>query len=369
MSPTTEVVAYRLVARSPFHFGERGVGMEESSVVLHADTLFSALCLTLIELGQDPGVLFTNFPRYTRQEKRYGEPPFLLSSAFPFSGKVYFFQRPLIRPVGLDDTGNARLGKTLKKIKYVSRRIFEMLLNDQSLAEEIVESATKKESARIAKDLLLQDGQVLVSRSELPLLKTADDILTGNRYIWNESARPHVTVDRVSNTSQVYSVGQVRFASDSGLFLLVSYNDRQWKELFEKALHVLGDTGVGGERSNGNGQFNLEIDNKFSLKQPENAKSFTSLSIYWPTHDEVQAGILAGANYTLLNRRGWIDSPAGKNLRKWDVHVLSEGCVLAQKPVGALVDVGPLDQTGNPLIKHEVWRYGLAYPVGCHMIS
>jgi len=43
------LVAYRLIPRSPFHFGERGIGLEETSILLHSDTLFSALCMTLRE--------------------------------------------------------------------------------------------------------------------------------------------------------------------------------------------------------------------------------------------------------------------------------------------------------------------------------
>ena len=34
---------------APLHLGERGVGLEETNVIAHADTLFSALCVAYRE--------------------------------------------------------------------------------------------------------------------------------------------------------------------------------------------------------------------------------------------------------------------------------------------------------------------------------
>jgi CRISPR/Cas system CSM-associated protein Csm4 (group 5 of RAMP superfamily) len=59
-------VGYRLIAKSPFHLGERGIGLEETSLSLHADTLFSALCLTLRETGIDLSALLGQFPQAQR---------------------------------------------------------------------------------------------------------------------------------------------------------------------------------------------------------------------------------------------------------------------------------------------------------------
>jgi len=43
------IVAYHLRPRAPFHFGERGVGLEETGEVCRSDTLFGALCQTIVE--------------------------------------------------------------------------------------------------------------------------------------------------------------------------------------------------------------------------------------------------------------------------------------------------------------------------------
>ena len=50
---------FKLAPRTAFHFGQRGVGVEGTQVFCHADTLFSALCLTLRELEPDGNVALT----------------------------------------------------------------------------------------------------------------------------------------------------------------------------------------------------------------------------------------------------------------------------------------------------------------------
>ena len=39
---------------SPLHIGEIGIGLEESSLILHSDTIFNAICNALAKLyGRD----------------------------------------------------------------------------------------------------------------------------------------------------------------------------------------------------------------------------------------------------------------------------------------------------------------------------
>lgn len=372
-----ERVTYRLAARSPFHIGERGVGIEEASVMLHSDTLFSALCLTWRELGEDLGILLDRWPRVRTQPNGPpvhlpGEdpPPFRLSSAFPYAGDVYFFPRPMLRPSGLDAIGAPTLGKVLNKIRYVSRSVFEALLAGQPVSDYLLEDDPDKEGEkRLRKDVLLQGGQVWVTPEEARRLLAFEDVHTGEPRIWAEETAPRVTVDRITNRSQVYAAGRVHFASECGLFLLVEYGDTTLRPLLEKALRALGDAGVGGERSSGHGQFRLEVGGASPLAEPEpdQTDAFVTLSLYWPTQPEAQGGVLEGASYELLNRRGWLGSPDGMNLRRRGIRTLVEGSVTKEQPIGALADVKPLDPAPAKNVPHDVWRYGLAFPLRCRM--
>jgi len=351
-----KTVCYCLTARSPFHFGERGVGMEESSVILHSDTLFSALCLTLLELGEKLEPFLERFPRQRFQVGKTGDvisgdPPFRISSAFPFwasensekKERIFFFPKPFL-PLQLDSSADdLRQSKDLKKIQFVSQALFESWLAGERLD--------------FNSNPLIQGKKIWMTPEERQRI--------GVERIWVEETQPHVTVDRQTNASQVYAVGQVRFAARTGLFFLVEYQDEKWKARLEKALRALGDSGVGGERSSGKGQFKLEIVEDFSLKTPSEPNAFTTLSLYWPLEEEARAGILEGAAYGLILRRGWIGALGGMNLRRRGVRLLTEGSVFSRQPQGALADVKPLDPEEVPNVPHDVWRYGLAFSLPC----
>jgi CRISPR-associated protein Csm4 len=352
-------IGYCLNARSPFHFGERGVGMEEASVLLHSDTLFSALCLMLLETGAALDSFLQGFPRWRFEEHKPlqslpGEPPLRLSSAFPFWAKrengrvtdrLFFFPKPFLRPKLVSEGEDLKQAKAFKRVQFVSQSIFEALLAGGEAPLEA----------------LIQDGKIWLTLQEAQKI--------GVEKLWVEETRPHVAVDRMTSASQVYAVGQARFQQGAGLFFLVDYADEAWRPHIEKALRALGDSGIGGERSSGRGQFDLEILDDFHIRIPHDAGAFTSLSLFWPSQEEVRAGLLAGARYGLLLRRGWIGAPGGMNLRRRGVRLLAEGSVFPKQPMGALVDVKPLDPEEVPNVEHDVWRYGLAFSLPCQRIA
>ncbi len=372
-------VVYRLAARSPFHIGERGVGLEEASVMLHSDTLFSALCLTLRELGEDLDAFLGRLPRMYMSEGKPSQvlpgekpPPLRLSSAFPYAGDVYFFPRPMLRLRGFDEIGDPKLGKKLKKVQFVSRPIFEGMLAGQPVAGYLVEDDPERSGQkRPCEGTLLQGGRVWATPEEVEQLRAFEDRRAGRIRFWAEDTAPRVTVDRATNRSQVYAVGRVHFAPECGLFFLVEYEDLALQPRLEKALRALSDAGVGGERSSGHGQFDLGIDEAFSLAEPTpgQTNAFATLSLYWPAESEVKSEVLKEASYRLTNRRGWLGSPDGMNLRRRGVRMLTEGSVLRQPPQGALADVKPLDPDPIPNVPHDVWRYGLAFPLRCRVLD
>lgn len=357
-----ERACYQLAARSPFHFGERGVGIEEASLVLHSDTLFSALCLTLRELGQDLDKFLGQFPRLTSKGLEGGPPPLRLSSAYPYAGSVLFFPRPMLR-LNLDRDDAFRLRKRLKWIRFVSKPILEAILSYEPIRDLLLDAKDE-----VRKDVLLQGDRVWVTPDEFQGLGAFEDKRSGKIRLWEEGTVPHVRVDRVTNRSEVYSAGRVRFASGAGLFFLAEFGPKADRERFELAMRVLGDSGVGGERSSGHGQFSLECLPPLELREPQDADGYATLSLYWPQRQEVEDGILNDAHYSIVNRRGWVASPDAMNLRQLGVRMLAEGSVFSKRTEGALANVRPLDDPSLPQnVPHDVWRYGLAFPVRCRL--
>ena len=125
---------------------------------------------------------------------------------------------------------------------------------------------------------------------------------------------------------------------------------------------MLGDAGIGGERSSGYGLFTPLEPQPVALPDVEGAARWVTLSSCWPLPG--QEGILGpGAAYRLGNWRGWMESPDGRNLRRKGVHMLEPGSVLRALPDQAVYG-GLADVTPEIFKTHTVWRYGLALPVG-----
>lgn len=354
------ITVYRLCARDGplvFHLGERGVGLEESSLVLHSDTLFSAICLAWRSLGYRLGDLLAAFPGAMPESGGQGAapitPPFLLSSAFPYCGEIYFLPRPLLPMEGIND--DPAIGKTLKKIRFVSQTLFEKFIARQPVGDYLLQDGPGGKQLR--RDLILQSSTAWLADSDLT------SSLPENRVIWKDVTQPRVAISRAGSRSTPFGAGRVQFAAGCGLYFMAKFQDETWRSKVEDALALLSAEGIGGERSVGNGQFRLEVRRGFTLRQPASPNGFTSLSLVWPSKVEVQDQLLEGAQYGLVARRGWIASLDWQGTRRPNVRMLSEGSVFRRLPVGSLVDLTPSEAAGA----HPIWRCGLGFPVACQL--
>ena len=330
-----QTLVYRLKPRSPFHLGERGVGIEATEDIIHSDTLFSALCCAIAETQSSKALL--DFLDAFKQSN----PPFLLSSLFPYIGDTLFFPKPMLLPK-LD----GELMEKYRNIRFLSQKIWEAFIKGEDL--------TLKE------DHLLNRGTLWVSESEKKgLLKSLDN---KTLLFWSKSITPRVTIDRISSTSLIYHAGRVTFTPDCGLHFLVQFRDNSLRSLMEDALQYLADAGLGGERSCGYGQFKPLQPQPFSLPQGESS-TFLTLSLYSPTQQELSAGLLkSSASYEIIERRGWIYSAAYAGKYRKSLRMLAEGSVLsgsAQQIYGQLVNVTP-EIKPQP---HPIYRYGFGFPV------
>lgn len=103
------------------HVGARAVSQEEAGVHIPSDTLFSALVDIWGRIGGQPDAWIRPF--------RNDDPPFLLTSAFPFAGKVRFYPAPvdlqlLISP----DQPGATADKSLKRIRFLSEELLRRVI-------------------------------------------------------------------------------------------------------------------------------------------------------------------------------------------------------------------------------------------------
>ena len=175
-----------------------------------------------------------------------------------------------------------------------------------------------------------------------------------------------MTVDRQTAASEVYRCGRLWFARGCGLYFLVRWRHPRprWQRVLERALDVLAEAGIGGERSSGHGAFawSAEHDVLPDLPEARAGAPALTLALYHPTRAELEGGALhRAAGYELRERTGWMASPEARNLRRKSVLMLGEGSVVwaPATVLGGLADVTP----AMPLA-HRVYRYGYAWPLG-----
>jgi CRISPR-associated protein Csm4 len=329
-----------------FHFGQHGLGQEETAVHWSSDRLWAALMARLAE--QRGGAKVQRLADALREP----QPPVAFSSLMLRVGKVRFFPAPMRPPAE-----NLRQGvrpKDLKKLKWLSEEVFRQAIGGARLDDLL--SANCKHAG------------LLMTKEELDSLPRSNqpgrEKMPAER-LWAVERRPRVAVSRVERQSQIFHTGRVTFAPGAGLWLAACWWDESWKTSLTAALEDLAVSGLGGERSGGFGAATVARSEPLTL--PEAAGGpWVSLSRYLPRRDEMSALMWMQASYTIEQVGGWIDSPQDKNQRRRAVRLLSEGSVLgpvARRPPGDTVDVQP-DYDGVRPLSHPVWRCGVALAVG-----
>lgn len=366
-----ELNVYTLRPRSAFHLGEHGIGLEETASHAHSDTLFSALLAVWVQLGNGP-------KDWSSPLKE--APPFLLTSIFPFAGKVRFYPLPLadLSPLGIKVDERR---KDLRRISFVSEGIFRRIVDGQSLDGYL---PPKEGTPDLG--LLIQGGRLWLSKEEAADLP--DDIRTyrGTRgkqperplrglahmSVWKADKVPRVTVNRRTHASNIFHSGRVSFAPGCGLWFGVAWlrpderpgdGELTFRQTFELALSALADGGLGGERAAGYGAFCWQNGEVVQWTDPAPGQHYVTLSRYHPRSDETPGAFTGDSTaYSLQAVAGYLQAPGQAAQRRRRLWLVAEGsvlCAASAAPFGDLTDVRP--QVGH--FPHEIWRYGLACPV------
>jgi CRISPR-associated protein Csm4 len=196
------VVKFR--PRGPFHIGERENWREGSKIYIPSDTIFSALCHCYLLLNGEVDSLLKGFID--------GNPPFLISSAFPYWQQSYFFLVP---------KNQIPKEKELKKIQFIDLNGLQRLLCGKRLDD------------------------------------IKGEIKTIPPFPWEMEDVPRVGLSRWTNHpgENFFHFGQVTYQSDAGLFLLIDFKDSSLKRKLLATFNLLAHEGIGGDRTSGKGLF------------------------------------------------------------------------------------------------------------------
>ena len=297
---------FKLKFLSALHVDSKGSGEPEvADDFIRSDTLSAAMAISW-------SVLFPN----DADTGFFLDPPYRISSAFPYIGKVLLFPMPVWRIwKGVD----IEKRKAIKGVRWVSQEIFEKVLSGKEIDFH---------------DVVSLSCGVVLSRKEL---KANPDL--ENYQGWLQSERQRVCVDRlgVQNDGGLFFFALQFFAPESGLYLIANI-DKSRLDAFRASLAFLGDSGIGADRTSGLGHFSIREENDLKMALPEKAKGAVSLSLFNPGNDDDLKTLTHITAYGLSTRSGWITN---STLGRPPIRVFTEGSYFSGKPKGRVVEMLP----------------------------
>jgi CRISPR type III-A-associated RAMP protein Csm4 len=305
----------RLRPAGPWRVGPSGGSREITDLLYRGDALYSAVTGAMRYMGFLEDWLAATAANPAGSDVRF-------SSCFPFVEAADL----IVPPCTLwPPAPSAKL--RWKSARFVPVSVVETLLAGQPLDEE----------------LWVVDGP---SESLVP---------AGQPGPFRTSMRRNAAVDRLTGVAAPHSTACLEFSPNSGLWCLVSSDDR-WAEPVKSAFRWLADSGFGGERSRGWGRSEAPIFSDLNglLATKAESQDYWLLSPYSPAAtDEVQWD---RGSYSVLTRGGWIETSGEA---KKQVRLIAEGSVLSSSKalLGAAPNVAP---DGHP---HPVYRAGFAYSI------
>jgi len=357
----------KLKPNGPFFIGQNSHA-RKSTAIVHSDVLHSALiCVSAIT---DPYWLNE---RVTNLK---------LSSIYPYYQEkgdknncrtIFLYPKPFV-PSTTDDTDNESIKesspqkneeqmdkKRWKKTKYVSEGLFKELLINKEI--------TQSDQVKHLDGLDQSKASVLCLEDEIKVLAKRPSKVVKENY------KISTVIDRVDNQATPFPQNFYEINTDEGvgLWFLVELQENELDK-FKKLLSTLGELGLGGERTSGFGHFSVQSIEPFTSEyiteengilkvnqQDQPYNTAVTLSLYHPTKEEFEEGILTGsASYECTVRGGWIHSTAGYNSPKQSIRMCIEGSIfpaIKGMPHGDVIDIS---YNQNP---HPIYRSGLAFNI------
>lgn len=284
------------------HFGNGSLNKSEYS--LHADTIFSALCIEACKQGIE---YLDHFVTMCRSGQ------VLLSDAFPYIGKTLYIPKPML-PVEFSEEDSS-LKKQLKSLEYIpSDKLFEYLSGTMNIGRENEKISQLGRAGLMEKAAIPEEGD-----------------------------------------TEPYAVGTYSFQRGNGLYLCIAYENEEDCDLVIDLMESLSYSGIGGKISSGMGKFNLLMGAVPSELQDRLEKTdcteYMLLSVGLPRDDELE-GVIQEAQYLLIRRSGFVASNTYSDsfTKKKNLYLLKPGSVVKEKFSGDIYDVSDHG-------RHPVYRY------------
>ncbi|MBS1744807.1 MAG: type III-A CRISPR-associated RAMP protein Csm4 [Bacteroidetes bacterium] len=320
MSKTAKAI--KLQFTGGLHIGRGAEELDKTAINYSSDALKSALY----------AIGLPYYPQWIENHKSFFG-GFSISSAFPWCNNEYFLPKPgniLFKFENADELSEA---KSAKKISYISSSAFRSWALNPSDYVSVQEKQ-------------LGDGTFLFEGK-------------GKKFLYSDvQQRVQVHMEDDEDTLPFY-FERIMFEKNSGLYFLISFEDEKLMPQIMHALELLGNVGIGTDRTVGNGQFEIISIEDFMLPEGKIGVQMC-LGLYLPTEEELASIDLDHSYWNLVKRGGYIALSSNlefRSLRKNNIYFLGEGSAFSSslRLNGRYVDLQP--KWNNPEM-HPVWRDG-----------
>jgi CRISPR-associated protein Csm4 len=306
---------------------------------LQSDTIFGHIAWAIV---YDQG---ENRLQQVLAEFRSGNPPFLVSSAFP-RGMLPLPILPAIEHGGVEKLSSqlysdgenvSSLRKTIEKIK----RLKKVQYLDIGSFPDIAQSLTTYS----------------LTWKLLSTAKNHRDDITEERTVM------HTAVNRITGVAQegaLFPYDEIAYQTRLSIWFKLS--DISWKPELERWLKIIEGSGFGKRKSVGLGQFKIASMTEAHLPEIANPNAFMALSSFIPKENDPIEGY-----YKYIVKRGKLGGPWALGGRVWKkpLLMLASGSIFysggkIQSHYGSLI---PEIHQDRP----EVAQYALAFPLGIRL--
>jgi CRISPR type III-A-associated RAMP protein Csm4 len=165
------------------------------------------------------------------------------------------------------------------------------------------------------------------------------------------------------NESRPFYIDRIYFEKGCGFYFLVGFANNKIRKQVFAALKVLGENGIGTDRTVGNGLFSFNKDedvSDFNLNITSQSGFYMPLGLYLPTQVEMDSMNLRKSSWNLLKRGGYMGGSSEddfKHLLKKSIYMFGEGSVFS-----TLINLKGKYEDLKPdwnLPMHPVWRCGM----------
>lgn len=295
---------------------------------LHSDKIFRAILSVMNEL-------YPSKIEEVKEKFKLGEPPFLISSAFPFieynNKKIRFFPKILLNQeiIFSDDM---EIIKKFEKIKYYQEEIFFKILMGELTVNDILNNFN---------DYYLIDNLLLIEDLDL-------------KNCYKKVTVQQSRINRLNNSNKSFFSEGLQFNNFCGLFFSIKIFDDEFYNILLSVFRLLKDKGFGNNISIGRGHFDYYVEKKdiFELhnsKFSSNEDYFVTLSRFIPTCEDITF-IDTNSNYEL----GFKISTNRWDNKQHQIIFFKEGSTFHSNKIfsGKLMDLG-----------NKSLEYGFAFPL------